>query len=168
MSASLCEIAWKRAIGPPNALRSRAYAAARSSAAWAMPTACAAMPIRPPSSVASAMRIPPPGGPSGSHGVASKDRSAVDEECRPIFSSSRVTRKPSAPRRTTKAETGDGGPACPGCAAPASSASCLAKTLKTWACEPLVIHCLVPVMRPSSQRVSIDPASLPLPGSVSA
>ena len=57
--------------------------------------------MRPPSSVDSAIRIPCPGAPSSSPGVCSKDRSAVEDEFSPIFSSSRVTAKPGAPRRTT-------------------------------------------------------------------
>ena len=59
--------------------------------------------MRPPSSVRSAIRIPAPGAPSRSAGVPSNARSAVEEEFRPIFSSSRVTAKPSAPARTTNA-----------------------------------------------------------------
>ena len=84
-----------------------------------MPTACAAMPMRPPSRVderdahaaAGARRARSPG-------VASKARSAVDEEFSPIFSSSRVTLKPSAPRRTTKA---------------LASSGSLAKAMNVWA-----------------------------------
>ena len=49
------------------------------------------------------MRMPCPGSPSRSPGVASNARSAVEEEFRPIFSSSRVTANPSAPARTTNA-----------------------------------------------------------------
>ena len=45
--------------------------------------------------------MPFPGSPSRSPGVLSNDRSAVEEEFSPIFSSSRVTAKPSAPARTT-------------------------------------------------------------------
>ena len=78
---------------------------ARSSAACAMPTAWAAIPIRPPSSVRSATRMPLPGSPSRSPGVSSNARSAVEDEFSPIFSSSRVTAKPSAPARTRNALT---------------------------------------------------------------
>ncbi len=50
-----------------------------------------------------------------------------------------------------------------------SSPSSRAKTLNTWAWEPLVTHCFVPVRRcPASARVRSAPASLPEPGSVSA
>jgi hypothetical protein len=44
--------------------------------------------------------MPLPGSPRRSAGVSSNARSAVEEEFRPIFSSSRVTLKPSAPART--------------------------------------------------------------------
>ena len=70
-------------------------------------------------------------------GVSSKPRSAVVEEFRPSFSSSRVTRKPAAPRRTTNAL---GRSARPGRGRRRGT---------MWACEPLVIHCLVPVSAPS-------------------
>ena len=53
-----------------------------------------------------------------------------------------------------------------------AAAGSRAKTRKVCACEPFVIHCFVPVSRgvPSSSaaRVSIAPASLPEPASVSA
>ena len=68
-----------------------------------MPTACAAIPMRPASSVRSAIDMPLPGSPSRSAGVPSKTMSAVEEELSPSLSSSRVTAKPSAPARTTKA-----------------------------------------------------------------
>ncbi|HEX2397126.1 MAG TPA: hypothetical protein VHI73_03200 [Solirubrobacteraceae bacterium] len=66
-----------------------------------MPTAWAAIPIRPPSRVESAILIPAPATPNRSPGVPSSTRSAVLEEFRPSFSSSRTARRPSAPRRTT-------------------------------------------------------------------
>ena len=56
MSASFHWIAWKSPIRLPNARRSCAYARATSYAACAIPSACAAMPMRPPSSVAIATR----------------------------------------------------------------------------------------------------------------
>ena len=55
---------WKRAIGPPKAVRSRAYDTASSSAARAMPSAWAAIMIRPESSVESATFRPLPSVPS--------------------------------------------------------------------------------------------------------
>ena len=103
MSASFCWIAPSRAIGPPNALRSFAYDVASSNAACAIPTAWAAIPMRPPSSVRSAIDMPLPGSPSRSAGVSSNTRSAVEDEFSPSFSSSRVTAKPSAPARTMNA-----------------------------------------------------------------
>ena len=77
----------------------------------------------------------------------------MELELSPIFSSSRVTAKPSAPARTTKA---------------LARSSSRAKTMKVEACEPLVIHCLEPVMRPSTARVRMALASEPEPASVSA
>jgi hypothetical protein len=59
--------------------------------------------------VASAIRMPPPAAPSRSPGVSSKARSAVEDECRPSFSSSRVTAKPGASPRTTNALMGRAG-----------------------------------------------------------
>jgi len=60
MSASFHWIAWKSAIFFPNASRSFAYASESSRQARAMPTACAAMPMRPPSRVESAILNPSP------------------------------------------------------------------------------------------------------------
>ena len=48
-----------------------------------MPTACAAIPMRPPSSVARAIRRPAPRAPSSSPGVPSKARSAVARGVQP-------------------------------------------------------------------------------------
>ena len=56
-------MACRFAIGLPNWTRSFAYATAASSAAWAMPNACAETPIRPPSSVAMAILKPSPSSP---------------------------------------------------------------------------------------------------------
>ena len=98
--------------------------------------------------------MPSPGAPSRSAGVASNARSAVEEEFSPIFSSSRVTAKPGAPARTTNAPM---------------PVSARAKTMNVAACDPLVIHCFVPVSRPSeSARVRSAAASEPEPDSVSA
>src|SRR6266511_4003441 len=58
MSASFHWIAWNSAIFCPNASRSLAYFSDSSSARWAMPSAWAAMPIRPPSRVAIAIVKP--------------------------------------------------------------------------------------------------------------
>ncbi len=56
-------MAWKSAIRLPKASRSFAYASASSRQARAMPTACAAMLIRPPSSVVRAILKPSPTAP---------------------------------------------------------------------------------------------------------
>ena len=83
--------------------------------------------------------------------MSSNTRSAVEDELSPSFSSSRATVNPS---RTTKA--------------PIRPSSSRAKTRIVDAWEPLVIHCLAPVMRPSAKRVVIAEASEPDPASVSA
>ena len=106
MSASFHWIAWNSAIRLPNCRRSSAYARAASYAACAIPTACAAIPMRPPSSVAIATAKPLCSSWSSRSGptrAPSSTRSAVEDELRPSFSSSRVTRTCSASRR--KAET---------------------------------------------------------------
>ena len=54
-----------------------------------MPTAWAAIPMRPASSVRRAIRMPAPASPRRSAGVSSNAMSAVEEEFSPIFSSSR-------------------------------------------------------------------------------
>ena len=77
----------------------------------------------------------------------------MEDEFSPSFSSSRVTAKPGAPARTTKA---------------LMRSPSRAKTRNVEACEPLVIHCLAPVMRPSAKRVVIAEASEPEPASVRA
>ena len=64
-----------------------------------------------------------------------------------------MTAKPSAPARTTNA---------------LMRSPSRAKTRNVDAYEPLVIHCLAPVMRPSAKRVRIALASDPEPASVSA
>ena len=103
--------------------------------------------MRPPSSVDIAMRKPRPSSPSSrSSGTsASIARSAVDDELRPSFSSSRVTSTCSA--SSTNAETPR---------EPATSGSVRAKTRNVPANEPFVIHCFVPAMRqPPSLRVAV-------------
>ena len=61
-------MACRFAIGLPNWMRSLAYATAASRAAWAMPSACAPIPIRPPSSVFMAILKPSPSSPSSASG----------------------------------------------------------------------------------------------------
>ena len=92
MFASLCWIAWNSAIRWPNACRSCAYESATSNAACAIPTACAAIPIRPPSSVAIAIRKPWCSSPinRSASTTVSKAMSFVTDELRPSFSSVRV------------------------------------------------------------------------------
>ena len=124
-------------IGLPNVRRSlRVGRCARSSAACAMPVAWAAMPMRPPSSVESAMRMPRAGLAEPLGRRVLEGRSAVDEEFRPSLSSSRVARE------ARRAAAHDEGAEC-------RLRPSRAKTMNVWACEPLVIHCFVPVMRPS-------------------
>src|SRR3972149_4907498 len=64
MSAIIQRIAWRSAIGRPNCTRVRAYSTAASREACAIPTACAAMLIRPQSKVSIAIRKPSPRRPS--------------------------------------------------------------------------------------------------------
>ena len=129
-----------------------------------MPSACAAIPIRPPSSVAIAMRKPRPSSwrrRSRATRAPSIARSDVVDELRPSFSSSRVTRTCSASR--TKQETPR---------APAVAASVRAKSRNVPAREPFVIHCFEPFStQPSPSGEAVvrkEPASEPDPGSVSA
>ena len=107
-----------------------------SSAAWAMPDGlrgdadAAAVERRQRDPHAAA------GPPSRSPGVSSKARSAVEEECRPellLLARDAEARRRRGARRSALALVG-----------------VLARRRGTsWACEPLVIHCLVPVIRPS-------------------
>ena len=94
--------------------------------------------------------MPLPAAPSRSAGVSSKARSAVEDEFSPSFSSSRVTAKPSAP----------GAPRRTGVMRSPSRA----KTRNVDACEPLVIHCLAPVMRPSASACASRSRPEPEPG----
>ncbi len=164
MSASFHWIAWKSAIRRPNCSRSSAYARATSYAACAMPSACAAIPMRPPSSVAIATRKPRPSSyrsRSRSTCTSSSMRSDVVEELSPSFSSSRVTVTCAASR--TKQETPR---------APAVSGSVRAKSTNVPARDPFVIHCFEPFsFHPSSAGsadVRSEPASEPDPDSVRA
>ena len=77
----------------------------------------------------------------------------MELELSPIFSSSRVTLKPAAPDAH---EEGGG------------RSSSRANTRNVLAWDPLVIHCLAPLMRSSCTRVRMAPASEPEPDSVSA
>ena len=155
---------WKRAIGPPNAIRWPAYSTAVSRAARAMPQAWAAMMMRPASSVERATFMPSPSTPSRVSAPISKPSNAsstVEEVWRPSFGISRPTVKPS-PGPTRKHETPLG-----------PSPPVRAKRMKTSAMPPLVIHCLLPLTDqppPSRGRAAVRsaPASEPWSGSVSA
>ena len=106
MFASLCWIAWKSPIRCPNWRRSMAYPRATSNAACVIPTACAAIPMRPPSRVDIATanpRFSSPSSRSRPTTAPSTTRSTVEDELSPSFSSSRVTRTWSS--SSTKADT---------------------------------------------------------------
>src|SRR5881392_2131318 len=99
MSASFHWIAWKSAIFWPKASLSLAYLVDSSRARCAIPRAWAAMPIRPPSSVAIAMLNPLWSSPSRfSFGIfmPSKPSETVSLARIPILSSFLRTEKPSA------------------------------------------------------------------------
>src|SRR5260221_201435 len=91
----------------PNAFRCFAYFTVSSNAPCAKPTACAAIPIRPPSSALSAIFSPCPSSPSrfstGTTQSFSKISTEGDERC-PILSSWRPTRNPANPGSTKNAE----------------------------------------------------------------
>src|SRR6185437_13777571 len=129
-----------------------------------MPSACAAMPMRPPSSVPIATRKPRFSSWSSRSRptcAPSTTRSFVTEELSPSFSSSRVTRTCSASRMNALTPR-----------APAVSGSVRANKRNVPACRPLVIHCFAPVIfqPPScgSAFVRRAPASEPASASVSA
>src|SRR5713101_6034452 len=100
-------MAWKSLMDFPNAFRCFAYLTVSSSAPCAKPTACAAIPIRPPSSALSAIFSPCPSSPSrfstGTTQSFSKISTDGDERC-PILSSWRPTRNPANPGSTKNAE----------------------------------------------------------------
>src|SRR6266705_5402 len=107
MSASFHWIAWNSAILWPNACRSFAYFVDSSRARWAIPRACAAIPIRPPSRVAIAIVKPLCRSPNRlSLGIRqpSKPRVTVSLARIPILSSFFRTEKPFASVGTTNAE----------------------------------------------------------------
>ena len=107
MSASMNWMPWCSDSVLPNVSRSVAYRAAWSSAAWAMPSAWAAIPGRERSSTRIAVRNPVPSSPtSASAGTRqpSNTSSPVVEPLMPIFGSIRATEKPGASFSTMKAE----------------------------------------------------------------
>mmetsp|Transcript_25736 Transcript_25736/g.75425 ORF Transcript_25736/g.75425 Transcript_25736/m.75425 type:complete len:208 (-) Transcript_25736:326-949(-) len=150
-------------MGAPNAVRSAAYFVATSRDAWAMPRACAAIPMRPPSRVVMAILKPSPGLPRrfalGTR-TLSRMRLAVDEPRMPSLSSLAPRLKPGASQGTRKALI----PLC------FLLLSVVAKTIAAEASWALVIHALVPLRKkwsgPSSTAVvEAAPASEPFPGS---
>src|SRR5438128_1711511 len=138
MFASLCWIAWNSAIRWPNACRSFAYPSATSYAACVIPTACAAIPIRPPSSVDIAIRKPWFSSPisRSASTSASTAMSFVTDELSPSFSSVRVTRTWSASRMNAETPR-----------APAVDCDVRANSRKVPAYAAFVIHCFVPLIR---------------------
>ena len=112
MSASIHCTIWCWPIGTPKDLRSRAYATASSHAPAAIPTAWAAIPMRPPSSAPMAILKPMPSPasrfPTGTR-QSSKTNSAVSEARRPSLSSTRGTPNPGVPFSIRRAEM----PWCP-------------------------------------------------------
>src|SRR5436309_188745 len=163
MSATFHWIAWNSAIFWPNACRSLAYFVDSSRARWAIPRACAAIPIRPPSRVAIAIVKPLCRSPSRlSLGIRqpSKPRVTVSLARIPILSSFFRTEKPFASVGTTNAEI-----------------SCFfgpvrAYTTTIRATDAFVANVFVPRKTHSSRsRVAvarIAAASDPLPGSARA
>ena len=121
------------------------------------------MPIRPPSSVESAIFNPSPGAPSiDDFGTrhSSKERETVSDPLIPILRSRFPTENPFVPGSTRKALTLRGD-------------FCVsAMTIVTQACSPFVMKFFDPSrMNPSPfSRANVDrpPASEPAPGSVSA
>ena len=164
LSASIHWIAWKSAIGFPNCCRSRAYLVDASRAAWAMPQAWLAMPMRPPSRAIIAILKPPPSSPSRALS-GTKQRSSVRgtvlEARSPILSSALPGFIPGFPRSTRKQEI-------PRVPAPPVRA----QTTNTPAWAPEVIHCFCPSSRyPPSTLVAVvlmPPGSLPASGSLRA
>src|SRR6266850_1507861 len=162
MSASFHWIAWKSAIFLPKASRSFAYASASSRQARAMPTACAAIPMRPPSRVDRASLKPPPASPSrfaAGTRQSWKTSCAVSDPRMPSLRSSLPTLKPFVPFSTTNAAM----PLLP------FAGSVCAKTIATSAIEPLVMKFFVPFSNQPSPSlravVRIAAASLPEAGS---
>ncbi len=98
---------WKSEIGLPKARLALAYASAASKASVAMPTACAAIPMRPPSSVVIAILKPSPSRPSRfSSGTRTSVRkiSTVPEALTPSLTWCRERSKPGVEASTRNAE----------------------------------------------------------------
>src|SRR3989304_5046458 len=151
-------------MGWLNWVRSLEYFMEASRAARAMPTACAAMPILPPSNVCRAILNPPPNAPNRfSFGIrqSSKMSSAVDDALMPNFSSNLPTLKPGVPFSTINVEM----PLCP-CVL---SVIAVITAISAW--DALVMNNFVPLITqllPSGTAlVLILAASEPADGSVS-
>ncbi len=166
ISASFHWIAWCSTIAFPKVRRWRPYASASSKAARAMPTACAAMPMRPPSSVLIATWNPLPSAPSSAPAGsrASSRKIWHDLEPRmPSLSSGGPQRTPGVSIGTMNAEI----PRCP------LGLSVIAKSTHTPETGPLVIQFLTPdrTHPPSGSRRAVvvcAAASEPASGSDSA
>ena len=133
ISPSLCLMAPKVAMATPNCLRVAAYFAASPSAALAPPDAMAPSLKRPKLSTLKATLWPLPTSPStASAGTFTSCRmtGVVDEPCRPILCSSLPVETPAHAFSTMNAVK--------------CSPSTLAKTMKTSANPPLVIHIFSP------------------------
>mmetsp|Transcript_16049 Transcript_16049/g.53941 ORF Transcript_16049/g.53941 Transcript_16049/m.53941 type:complete len:234 (+) Transcript_16049:458-1159(+) len=161
---SLSWMAYMLEMGAPKASRSMAYFVATSRDAWAMPSACAAMPMRPPSRVVIAILKPSPGLPSMAEPgtrTLSMIRLAVEDPRMPSLSSLAPRLNPGASVGTRKALM----PLC------FLALSVVANTMAAEASCALVIHALVPLSTKSEPSavavVDAAPASEPLPGSES-
>mmetsp|Transcript_1555 Transcript_1555/g.2199 ORF Transcript_1555/g.2199 Transcript_1555/m.2199 type:complete len:215 (+) Transcript_1555:234-878(+) len=166
-ATAICDILFwivcNDAMGLPKALRSKAYFTAQSIDAVAIPSACPATPIRPPSKVCMAILKPWPVSPNKlSLGIrtSSMIRLAVDEARMPSLSSLAPNENPGVSVGTINAEI----PLC------LSDLSVVANTIAADASYALVIHPFVPLITHSSPSkvavVEAAPASLPFPGSL--
>mmetsp|Transcript_5561 Transcript_5561/g.23109 ORF Transcript_5561/g.23109 Transcript_5561/m.23109 type:complete len:249 (+) Transcript_5561:2068-2814(+) len=137
ISESLSWMAYKDAIGLPNAVRSPAYLAATSKEACAMPRAWAAMPMRPASRAFIAILKPSPSRPricvDGTR-TSSRMRFAVVDALMPSLSSGAPNEKPGLEVSTTKHVM----PLC------LSALSVVANTTAPDATMEFVVHALVP------------------------
>ena len=167
ISASWNWVFWNCAMDLPNCFLSFTYATVVSSAPSAIPSACAAIPIRPPSSVCIAIAKPLPFWPSRfSLGILQsvKISSYVEEPRIPILFSFVPKENPGVPFSTINAEISF-------CILPRFSIlPVTAITMYTSASLPFVIKHLLPFSTHSSPSrtafVCCPCASVPAPGSV--
>src|SRR6266853_4057067 len=136
-------MAWNSLIFFPNALRCFAYLTVSSNAPCANPTACAAIPMRPPSNALKAIFNPCPSSPrrfsAGTTQSFSKISTEGDDRC-PILSSWRPTRNPANPGSTKNAEM----------PLPPAAGSVFANTRSTPAALPFVTQVFVPFSKYTS------------------